>query len=553
MAKRDPERDMDLDKKIEALRRKNAALIRSSFWFIGCVQEVEEDKKMAKEDVIVPPGRQGKANDLTITFSKSTGESRVVVTKPCVVGSPGVKGQQVAASGRAGEGPLPVAGRPRKKQLTVTMAGSKGKRVVSERVEPGEPGDNVRGPDRAKHAPPASSKRDASGTQQCDLPPACTDLTVPTSPEEQKEYMCWKRERERIDRERVARHKNAKGQWRRAWDVDKTESMFSDKSLPEKERGPTSRGGRNARRGQARSHLQDSQGPTRDRVKDKGSKKVPVVSSKAQGKERLTGRARRWDAGEAGEPTQTSDTTLEEFLEELDALTEPEDKEEGDNDDDDSEDRKDTNRPKGTPSPEVFQSGDAPSGSASKRPDMSSGSSVCVSTAGGERPRGEDAAAVSSPRGTEKRVRFSEELIKGTTCATATQASPPPALRPTREAREASSPSRRTQRESAVPQEDIRSPPPEPNEGPEAVVRQPVSSPVEPGEKDHDPPPAEHSIASRQESSERPTEHAKSNIGNRNTEELIDTGLSVLSLESRDACSTDATNTHKARENGKIV
>ncbi|KAG7281236.1 hypothetical protein CRUP_019761, partial [Coryphaenoides rupestris] len=413
-----------------------------------------------------------------------------------------------------------------------------GRRVVSERAEPGAPGDDVRDPDE-----------DGLGPGEGEFPPACTDLTVPTSPEEQEEYMCWKRERERIDRERVARHKNARGQWRRAWDLDKSESMFSDKSLPEKERGPSTRGGRNARRGHLRSHPQDSKGgPMRDKVRDKGSKDVAVVvSSKAKGKDRLTGRARRWDADAAAEPAQISDTTLEEFLEELDALTEPAHTQEEDDDDEeeDGEHHKDADHPKEkiSPNSEVFKPGDVLSASASKGADRSGGGG------GGGRPRGKD-GVVSSPRGTEKRVRFSEELIQG--------AQGPAAPRPREEAgKAASSPSGRTTQESpGGPQGDVSGPPPGPGDRPQPVARQPVArQPVARQLVSYRHlPPAEQSGASHQGSSEpTTTQHAKCNISNRNTEELIDTGLSVLSLESRDTCSTDTTNTDKARENGKIV
>ncbi|CAG10707.1 unnamed protein product [Tetraodon nigroviridis] len=73
-SKRDHERDAELDKKIEALRRKNEALMKR-------YKEVEEDKKRAEEEGMALQSRKGKADDLTITISKSTSVSLPICNK----------------------------------------------------------------------------------------------------------------------------------------------------------------------------------------------------------------------------------------------------------------------------------------------------------------------------------------------------------------------------------------------------------------------------------------------------------------------------------------
>ncbi|CAG10706.1 unnamed protein product, partial [Tetraodon nigroviridis] len=114
------------------------------------------------------------------------------------------------------------------------------------------------------------------------------DLNIPTSKEEQEEYIRWKKEREQIDRERVARHKNAKGQWRRAWDMDKTENISYHLGLYILYSHNTERKEGEILEEDNLELIQEEK-----RGKDKKAKNVPAMSSKAKGIDRLTGRARR--------------------------------------------------------------------------------------------------------------------------------------------------------------------------------------------------------------------------------------------------------------------
>ncbi|XP_058471397.1 coiled-coil domain-containing protein 9B isoform X1 [Solea solea] len=565
MPKRDNERDVELDKKIQALRRKNEALMKR-------YKEVEEDKKRAEEEGMALQSRKGKADDLTITISKSTSDSRVVVTKPFSSGSPAGKVEQEAGPVRVGEGPSQGAGRGHRKQLTVTMEGKKGKRVVSEKPErrlgsadvksPTDDGQarRVESAGRGKHPPHTTKRNTAAAAAQGDevkqgqrdteehhrlpeqstepeSPHGSTDLDIPTLREEQQEYLKWKREREQIDKERVARHKNAKGQWRRAWDMDKSESMFSDKSLPDRDWGHCSRAQRNTRRGQPKANM-DPRGFEK-RGKDKGAKNVRVMSSKAKGKDRLTGRARRWQAGEEGDDLQISDTTLEEFLEELDALTDAE--------------------------AEELKAQDAKAKQSPSADMLSTSEEVSGSTAPGT--VSEDTSTLewqeaSSPRSSEKKVRFSEELVQGAH------------MRQSAGSQDSESRSQSSLKAPSPVKNKVQGPqqvfdstrqddgtPQDQGGGPSAAPVSPQQAPEsECMKKDSDPPaahtsspPAEKASASPREFPVQPVELAKCNISNANTEELIDSGLSVLSLESGETHPTHCTSSDKAREHGKIV
>ncbi|XP_015206400.2 coiled-coil domain-containing protein 9 isoform X2 [Lepisosteus oculatus] len=352
MFKKKEQKDAELDKKIEALRKKNEALMKR-------YQEVEEDKKRAEEEGMAFLSRRAKAEDLTITIKKSPNEARVVTKKPGS-GSP----LSLRGGAELPEGDVGLTfhvGRGRRRQLLVTMANkNKGKRIVSEKMSQ----NRTTSPVGLKGFFEEEENKESAGTgrqipfskaldnkvkeeerqdfenlidetewlAECDPyfqdavkygPKAHADLDVLTFKEEQMEYIRWKKEREQIDRERVARHKNAKGQWRRAWDIDKTENMFREKFISDGESGNRSqnRVGRNPRKFNPRLSDPETRGYMH-RNREKASKNVPVVSSKAKGKDRLTGRARRWDAKE--EHLQSIEKSSEDVCEDQEALGNPE-------------------------------------------------------------------------------------------------------------------------------------------------------------------------------------------------------------------------------------
>ncbi|XP_042692737.1 coiled-coil domain-containing protein 9B isoform X1 [Centrocercus urophasianus] len=351
------QKDVELDKKILALRKKNEALIRR-------YQEIEEDKKRAEQEGMAVTSRKPKQDGLTITITKAHNDLKDAITQTEHYGQ---DSQALSMDKRVvseKKSPCPVSTgfgfgsdeeeeeeadhmftfrMGKRMQLAVTMDNkAKGKRIVSEKCTECFPGpsrmpdlseeeidhlvafrrgrrmqiaitmdnkekieerravekrrsDSDRGPE-SEH----SRKEGGKSVQKCP-----GDLSFPLSGRERSEYIRWKRERDQIDLERLARHKNAKGEWRRAWDVEKSEHMFEEDFVkdgePALDNPSNKKGGRNARKFQHRSFPPSGRGVGQHsvNVNDPGPK---ATSSRAKGKDRLTGRARRWDAKE-GEDT----------------------------------------------------------------------------------------------------------------------------------------------------------------------------------------------------------------------------------------------------------
>ncbi|XP_054553239.1 coiled-coil domain-containing protein 9 isoform X2 [Talpa occidentalis] len=290
------EKDAELDKRIEALRRKNEALIRR-------YQEIEEDRKKAElEGVAVTAPRKGRMveKENVAVEDRNLGPSRRSPGTPRPPGpskgsrpppqlggragmgrasrswedSPGEHSRGSGGRGRRGRGRgsphLSGAGdaatadrkskewEERRRQNIEKMNEEMEKIAEYERhqregvLEP-NPVRNFLDDPRRRGGPLEEPERDRregsrrhgrnwggpdfervrSGLEQerqgrrAGLGGA-GDMTLSMTGRERSEYLRWKQEREKIDQERLQRHRKPTGQWRREWDAEKTDGMFKD-------------------------------------------------------------------------------------------------------------------------------------------------------------------------------------------------------------------------------------------------------------------------------------------------------------------------------------
>ncbi|XP_013002384.1 coiled-coil domain-containing protein 9 isoform X4 [Cavia porcellus] len=298
------EKDAELDKRIEALRRKNEALIRR-------YQEIEEDRKKAElEGVAVTAPRKGRMveKENVAVEEKSLGPSRRSLGTPRTPGAS--RGGRTAPQqgGRAGVGRAPRSWEDSPGEHPRGGAGGRGRRgrgrgsphlsgagdsSASDRkskeweerrrqniekmneemekiaeyernqregvLEP-NPVRNFLDDPRRRSGPleePERDRREGSRRHgrnwggpdfervRCGLeherqgrrasPAGTGDMTMSMTGRERSEYLRWKQEREKIDQERLQRHRKPTGQWRREWDAEKTEGMFKDGPAPAQE------------------------------------------------------------------------------------------------------------------------------------------------------------------------------------------------------------------------------------------------------------------------------------------------------------------------------
>ncbi|XP_077116770.1 coiled-coil domain-containing protein 9B [Ranitomeya variabilis] len=299
------QKDAELDKKIKALKKKNEALVQRH-------REIEEDRIRAEKDGMAVTFRKPKQDSLTITITK-TPNKRIVR-----------KGRRSSSS--AEQKFTLLMGNEMK--LSVSMDSNvEDTRDISKKIDQDVlfltrktsklsvgAADDVftfgQGPHmqiaisrQKESAMPKVERKKEKCRKKCkteqDKEPgekydrSFSDHPLTMSAVEHGEYLQWKKERQEVDTERLARQKNSKGEWRRTWDKGKTDEMFAVDTCCANT-VPSSLSGRKGDWGRKMQNVIENKGDEKEIRNEKTLTLMNTMSSRAKGKDRLTGRAQRW-------------------------------------------------------------------------------------------------------------------------------------------------------------------------------------------------------------------------------------------------------------------